>query len=124
MAAVAHSAASLWALHEERDIAIARKACWTCPSRKRAFVCHSNSFLCGSFRIIPTLLVSNILSLLAVESCRGLVQAHNNKSHTAYAFFLLLMSRTDGHVEEQCSPADELALLRLVTNDSGLIVDS
>lgn len=38
------------------------------------------------------------------------------------AFFLLLMSRTDDHVEEQGSPADELALLRLVTNDSGLIV--
>lgn len=34
------------------------------------------------------------------------------------------MSRTDGHVEEQGSPADELALLRLVTNDSGLMVDS
>ena len=86
------------------------------------FVCRSNSFSCGNRRIIPTLLVSDILSLLAVESYRGLVQAHNDRIRTAYAFFLLLMSRTDDHVEEQGSPADELALLRLVTNDSGLIV--
>lgn len=121
MPVVARLAACSRALREERGIASAKTACWTCWSRSMASECHSSFSGFASRRIVPMLSASNTHSPRALVIWKGLVETHGDTGCVTYACFRLFASELDGETKVVGSGVNELFRLRLVTNESGLI---